>query len=406
VRFASAIVLSLALVWLPATAAISPDELFKSNFANFIGRIRLGEIEGVSRFLPNIEPASRRDALRAVLDMHRGDSAGRAAIERLSSSSDDEVLLELLSSLFIGPYRFRGIAGPGVPESVYTDLGMRLLEAAVRARLRRAPFVQTVELFPPVRGRWNVVSGPMSGKAYHSTFMGFFGYDLYYPGSYADSFGKPVFSAASGRVVRVEDSNPDNPPSAKMIVASKMNIVIVEHEGNIRSIYAHIKQGSARVRVGDKVARGDQIAQIGNSGYTGGPHLHFEIASLDDDFTLPVRMSGLWRHNEDTGRFEPFEDPSVVKGKYSDRSYEPTSGGTSFTFDNNRIAKAADGTWNEIGPDGSVRRRFSELPREGGNLVLRDASRELVVRFPARGGVAFTSIRGGPWARYQVLIQD
>ena len=37
--------------------------------------------------------------------------------------------------------------------------------------------------------------------------------------------------------------------------------------------------GSATVKVGDKVKQGDVIAKCGNSGYTGEPHLHFQLQS-------------------------------------------------------------------------------------------------------------------------------
>jgi murein DD-endopeptidase MepM/ murein hydrolase activator NlpD len=42
-------------------------------------------------------------------------------------------------------------------------------------------------------------------------------------------------------------------------------------------VFMHLRQGSVLVRKGDTVAAGQQIAQVGNTGRSFGPHLHFEI---------------------------------------------------------------------------------------------------------------------------------
>ena len=41
--------------------------------------------------------------------------------------------------------------------------------------------------------------------------------------------------------------------------------------------YAHLQAGSVAVKPGDRVARGQRIANAGSSGTSGGPHLHFQI---------------------------------------------------------------------------------------------------------------------------------
>jgi murein DD-endopeptidase MepM/ murein hydrolase activator NlpD len=42
-------------------------------------------------------------------------------------------------------------------------------------------------------------------------------------------------------------------------------------------VFMHLLKGSTTVKVGDRVARGQQIAQVGSTGSSSGPHLHFEI---------------------------------------------------------------------------------------------------------------------------------
>jgi murein DD-endopeptidase MepM/ murein hydrolase activator NlpD len=53
------------------------------------------------------------------------------------------------------------------------------------------------------------------------------------------------------------------------------NVVILQHSGAYETVYAHDRRNL--VREGDRVARGQQIGEIGTSGRTSGPNLHFEV---------------------------------------------------------------------------------------------------------------------------------
>lgn len=57
------------------------------------------------------------------------------------------------------------------------------------------------------------------------------------------------------------------------------NLVVVEHAGGWRSYYGHNAENS--VEVGDKIKAGEQIASVGNTGRSTGPHLHFELRQGD-----------------------------------------------------------------------------------------------------------------------------
>lgn len=52
-------------------------------------------------------------------------------------------------------------------------------------------------------------------------------------------------------------------------------VVEVDHDNGLTSRYAHLSK--SLVKVGDVVMKGQLLAQVGNTGRTTGPHLHFEV---------------------------------------------------------------------------------------------------------------------------------
>jgi murein DD-endopeptidase MepM/ murein hydrolase activator NlpD len=75
--------------------------------------------------------------------------------------------------------------------------------------------------------------------------------------------GTPVVAAASGKVVAAE-----NHPQYG-------NMVEIDHGNGLVSRYAHASR--LLVKEGDLVVRGQKIAEIGSTGRSTGPHLHFEV---------------------------------------------------------------------------------------------------------------------------------
>jgi murein DD-endopeptidase MepM/ murein hydrolase activator NlpD len=76
--------------------------------------------------------------------------------------------------------------------------------------------------------------------------------------------GSVIRAAESGRVVHADSS-----------LAGYGNMIIVKHTGDISTVYAHNSRNL--VHVGDFVDKGQIIAEVGQTGRTTAPHLHFEV---------------------------------------------------------------------------------------------------------------------------------
>lgn len=59
------------------------------------------------------------------------------------------------------------------------------------------------------------------------------------------------------------------------------NEIIIQHPNNVFSRYAHMRQGTATVHVGQTVYAGSVIALVGNAGNSSEPHLHFHMFKID-----------------------------------------------------------------------------------------------------------------------------
>ena len=85
-----------------------------------------------------------------------------------------------------------------------------------------------------------------------------------------------VYAAREGLVVAVAYSNFRGGLDRKRFGA-QANLVRILHDDGTFGIYAHLGWDSIRVRPGQRVARGQYIADSGNTGFSTGPHLHFVV---------------------------------------------------------------------------------------------------------------------------------
>jgi hypothetical protein len=94
------------------------------------------------------------------------------------------------------------------------------------------------------------------------------------------SFGQPVIAVADAVVVAAVDQYPDQvpfDPKNVTLESADGNHVILDLGDGRYANYAHLKAGSVTVREGDRVVKGQQIGELGNSGSSTGAHLHFHV---------------------------------------------------------------------------------------------------------------------------------
>jgi hypothetical protein len=109
------------------------------------------------------------------------------------------------------------------------------------------------------------------------------------------AYGTEALAVADGVVSEVKDGIPENVPGensrAVPITLETVggNHVILDIGGGHYAFYAHFQPGSLRVKLGDKVRRGQVIALVGNSGNSTEPHLHFHI----ENGNSPLGAEGL-----------------------------------------------------------------------------------------------------------------
>lgn len=127
--------------------------------------------------------------------------------------------------------------------------------------------------------------------------------------------GVDVIAPLDGTVKRVRDGEEDRWPDAQDLENTKAarkecgNAALIDHGNGVETIFCHMKKGSIKPRAGERVKKGDIIGQVGMSGMTEFPHLHFGImlnGVITDPFTgqpntgnCGARQRILWEKNLD-----------------------------------------------------------------------------------------------------------
>jgi len=130
------------------------------------------------------------------------------------------------------------------------------------------------------------------------------------------AYGSEVLAVANGSVVATKDGIPENVPGATsraVPITSETvggNHIVLDLGGGRYAFYAHLQPGSLKVKVGDRVTRGQVIGLVGNSGNSTEPHLHFHIS----DGVSPLGSEGL-PYSLDGMTGMPLQNARVTFGK-------------------------------------------------------------------------------------------
>ena len=177
---------------------------------------------------------------------------------------------------------------------------------------------QAVAIGPPLRGgTWLAANGPADASGHRRSLIPisgtpaiaqrfaidwvkvddsnktFKGDSLKNESYYAE--GNDALAVANGTVVEVKDGIPENVPGIDSravpinLETVGGNHVIIDIGGGYYAFYAHLKPGSLKVKLGDKVTRGQVIGHVGNTGNSTEPHLHFHVA----DANSPLGSEGV-----------------------------------------------------------------------------------------------------------------
>lgn len=118
--------------------------------------------------------------------------------------------------------------------------------------------------FAPVEGELLWPTDGRAGSGFGPRVHPIFGTTRQHSGvDISGSTGQPIIAAAAGQVV-----------SAGRRGGYGLAVVI-DHGGGLATLYAH--QSVLNVRDGEFVAQGQKIGEVGSTGFSTGPHLHFEI---------------------------------------------------------------------------------------------------------------------------------
>ena len=64
-------------------------------------------------------------------------------------------------------------------------------------------------------------------------------------------------------------------------------MVIIDHGGGVSTLYAHGSE--ILVQVGQTVQKGDPVLKVGSTGYSTGPHAHFEVR-INGEYVNPMNF--------------------------------------------------------------------------------------------------------------------
>ncbi|WNV90793.1 M23 family metallopeptidase [Umezawaea sp. Da 62-37] len=176
-----------------------------------------------------------------------------------SSTEADEVTPLASASEGAAAFGVGGNSGPAAPQVLSVA---KLVDPSAEAgKLAKSQRITEEREAAEAEAKRPKVVRPAPG-VFTSGYGGRWG-EMHYGIDIAGPIGDPIYAAADGVVI---EAGP----------ASGFGLwVKVEHSDGTVTVYGHMDTFS--VQKGQQVAAGEQIARVGNRGFSTGPHLHFEV---------------------------------------------------------------------------------------------------------------------------------
>ena len=186
----------------------------------------------------------------------------------------------------------------------------------------------------PLKGTWSVFGAPSLNSHHRWVGIQEFSYDFIKMDKNGNShkkdgskfkhyyaYGADVVSVGDGKVVSIintieesdvllqSDDSDEHWMKVKALQNELMqkgfeyvlgNHVIIEHENGEYSYYMHLKTNSITVQVGHTIKKGQKIGELGQSGMSSEPHLHFQLSDSPDILKsrcLPIVFSNIGDEN-------------------------------------------------------------------------------------------------------------
>ena len=119
-------------------------------------------------------------------------------------------------------------------------------------------------------------------------------------------YNEPLLSPIDGFVLTIQDGEKDSRAYSDLRVSQdskdvRGNYIVIKAEHSEYVTLCHIKKGSFKVKEGDIVKQGQEIAKVGNSGRTKGAHIHMQVNKGDDFFNsdpLIIRFNNILVNNK------------------------------------------------------------------------------------------------------------
>ena len=135
----------------------------------------------------------------------------------------------------------------------------------------------------------------LNGKPYYHT-----GIDMVKRTNQLDT----IVAAEKGKVIKVVSN-----VKGRDLEKGYGNYIEIQHGDNMVTKYCHLKYGSIKVKLGQIVNKEQEIGYMGDTGYTFGAHLHFQVIKNNKTIDpLPFL--------QDKNKLEPYNDSKYTKGEY------------------------------------------------------------------------------------------